>query len=423
MNVSIEKSTARGEISAPPSKSYAHRYIIGAALARGESEIENVCLSEDIRATIDCARTLGASVVFDEATEKPQTIRIAGIAGKAKSGGEFFCRESGSTLRFFLPLALSCRCNSEKNASTPAIFRGSPRLIERGISVYEEAFKNSVQFEKRIADGNGEVSVCGKILPGKYALRGNVSSQFFTGLLFALPLLNGDSELEILPPAESAGYIDLTLETLKIFGVKVEKTAKNAWFIAGNQHFRAGKFRVEGDYSNAAFLYAFNALGGDVKISGLNENSLQGDKVCTQLLKRLTESFTEADLSDCPDLAPVLFAIAAAKHGALFSGTRRLKIKESDRAEAMREELEKFGAIVKIAENEVKIIPPPDGLQTPEFPLSSHGDHRIAMAVSVLFSLTGGTISDAEAVKKSYPDFFEDLSSLGIKVRKTDEKR
>lgn len=163
--------------------------------------------------------------------------------------------------------------------------------------------------------------------------------------------------------------------------MNVEKTTKNAWFIAGNQRFRAGKFRVEGDYSNAAFLYAFNALGGDVKISGLNENSLQGDKVCTKLLKRLTESFTEADLSDCPDLAPVLFAIAAAKHGALFSGTRRLKIKESDRAEAMREELEKFGAIVKIAENEVKIsstgwfadsrIPPP--LRTADHSIANGG--------------------------------------------------
>ena len=419
MNVSIEKSTARGEISAPPSKSYAHRYIIGAALACGVSEIENVCLSEDVRATIDCARTLGAEIIFDETSEKPQTIRIAGVGGKPKSGGEFFCRESGSTLRFFLPLAL-LGGDDIKNADKTATFHGAPRLIERGVSVYEEAFKNSVQFEKRIADGNGEIGVCGKIQPGTYALRGNVSSQFFTGLLFALPLLNGDSELKILPPAESAGYVDLTLETLKNFGVNIEKTAENAWFIAGNQRFRAGKFRVEGDYSNAAFLYALNALGGEIKIGGLNENSLQGDKVCAQLLKRLSESFTEADLSNCPDLAPVLFAVAAAKHGARFFGTRRLKIKESDRAEAMCEELEKFGASVKISENEAKITPPPGGLHAPEIPLSSHGDHRIAMAVSILCTLTGGTISGAEAVKKSYPDFFAVLSHLGIKVRKTD---
>ncbi len=419
MNVSIEKSSARGEISAPPSKSYAHRYIIGAALACGVSEIENVCLSEDIRATIDCARTLGAEIILDEASEKPQTIRVAGVGGKPKSGGEFFCRESGSTLRFFLPLAL-LGGGDIKNADKPAIFRGAPRLIERGVNVYEEAFKNSVRFEKRIADGNGEIGVCGKILPGTYALRGNVSSQFFTGLLFALPLLNGDSELKILPPAESAGYIVLTLETLKNFGVNVEKTAENAWFVAGNQRFLAGKFRGEGDYSNAAFLYALNALGGEIKIGGLNENSLQGDKVCAQLLKRLSESFTEADLSNCPDLAPVLFAVAAAKHGVRFFGTRRLKIKESDRAEAMREELGKFGASVKISENEAEITPPPGGLHEPEIPLSSHGDHRIAMAVSILCTLTGGTISGAEAVKKSYPDFFAALSYLGIKVRKTD---
>ena len=151
MNVSIEKSTARGEISAPPSKSYAHRYIIGAALACGVSEIDNVCLSEDIRATIDCARTLGAEIIFDETSEKPQKIRIAGVDGKPKGGGEFFCRESGSTLRFFLPLALLGSGNGEKNADNAAIFHGAPRLIERGVSVYEEAFKNWVKFDKRIA--------------------------------------------------------------------------------------------------------------------------------------------------------------------------------------------------------------------------------------------------------------------------------
>lgn len=421
MNVSIEKSTARGEIPAPPSKSYAHRYIIGAALACGESEIENVCLSDDIRATIDCARVLGAGVVLNEANEQPQTIRITGVSGKPKIRGEFFCRESGSTLRFFLPLAMLANAVSEK-ACPSAVFHGAPRLIQRGVSVYEEAFAPFARFEKRILQSDGEISVSGALPPAKYALRGNVSSQFFTGLFFALPLLRGDSELKILPPAESAGYIEITLETLKNFGVHIEKTAKNNYYISGNQRFRAGKFRVEGDYSNAAFLSALNALGGNVRVNGLNENSLQGDKAYAEILKRLCESYAEADLSDCPDLAPVLFSVAAAKHGARFTGTRRLKIKESDRTETMREELEKFGASVTVAENEVKIAPPKGGLRAPDRPLSSHGDHRIAMAVSILCTLTGGFVTGAEAVQKSYPDFFEAISSLGVSVRRIDDK-
>ncbi len=419
MNVVIGKSTANGTVSAPPSKSYAHRLLIGAALSRGTSTIENVCLSDDIRATIDCAQTLGATVSCTE-TPLPQTVRICGTGGKLRLGGEFFCRESGSTLRFFLPLvlcALSENSRADAAASGKAIFRCSPRLAERGIGVYEEALENAASFTKSIENGNGAITVSGTILPGKYTIRGNVSSQFATGLLFSLPLLRENSELEILPPTESESYIAVTTDVLKKFGVHIEKTADNTWFIAGNQHFSSGNFRTEGDESNAAFLKALNTLGGNVIVTGLNKNSLQGDKICDALFKQLSAGFTEADLKNCPDLAPVLFAVAAAKHGARFSGTRRLKIKESDRAEAMREELAKFGAVVTVEENNVTVLPPPCGLHAPESVLFSHGDHRIAMALSLLCTITGGTISGAEAVRKSYPDFFSVLSSLGVSLR------
>ena len=286
------------------------------------------------------------------------------------------------------------------------------------IGVYEEALKNAASFEKITENGNGAITVSGTLLPGKYTIRGNVSSQFATGLLFALPLLPENSELEILPPAESESYIAVTADVLKKFGVCIEKTAQNTWFIGGNQHFSSGIFRTEGDESNAAFFKALNALGGNVIVTGLNKNSLQGDKICDTLFKQLSAGYTEADLKNCPDLAPVLFAVAAAKHGARFSGTYRLKIKESDRAEAMREELAKFGAVVTVAENEVTVLPPPCGLHAPESVLSSHGDHRIAMALSLLCTITGGTISGAEAVRKSYPDFFSVLSSLGVSLRR-----
>ena len=331
MNVVIGKSTANGTVTAPPSKSYAHRLLIGAALSRGTSTIENVCLSDDIRATLDCAQTLGATVSFAE-TPVPQTVRVCGTGGKLLRGGEFFCRESGSTLRFFLPLALCALSeNPRANAASSgkAIFRCSTRLAERGIGVYEEALKNAASFEKITENGNGAITVSGALLPGKYTIRGNVSSQFATGLLFALPLLPENSELEILPPAESESYIAVTADVLKKFGVCIEKTAQNTWFIGGNQHFSSGIFRTEGDESNAAFLKALNALGGNVIVTGLNKNSLQGDKICDTLFKQLSAGYTEADLKNCPDLAPVLFAVAAAKHGARFSGTRRLKIKES----------------------------------------------------------------------------------------------
>lgn len=419
MNVRIEKSRLQGEVCAPPSKSVAHRLLLAAALAKGKSTIDNVALSADILATVSCIKSLGAQVNTDTADKKPQRVEVYGTGGDLRVGGEFFCNESGSTLRFLLPLSLCALCRRNEisggnNAPDKAVFCGAPRLIQRGVSIYEEIFPNA-RFKKEITSCGAKITVSGEIRPGKYAVRGNISSQFITGLFYALPLLYGNSEVEILPPFESASYISLTLSVLQKAGIIIEKTAENLYFIRGNQRFKNGDFFVEGDWSNAAFLYALNTLGGNITVRGTNEKSAQGDKICRRLLTYLSQRKLQADLSDCPDLAPVLFAVAAAKHGAYFTGTRRLKIKESDRAECMKQELEKFGARVIVNENSAEIIPAAP-LVSPAVPLSSHGDHRIAMALSLLCLITGGEITGAEAVNKSYPNFYDDLRASGARI-------
>ncbi|MGN1052532.1 MAG: 3-phosphoshikimate 1-carboxyvinyltransferase, partial [Candidatus Scatosoma sp.] len=263
MNVRIEKSRLQGEITAPPSKSVAHRFLLAAALAEGNSAIDNVALSADIRATLSCVESLGARVVCNESSSAPQRVEVYGTGGNLRINGDFLCNESGSTLRFLLPLAL-CALSRRENAvqsgdnAPTAVFYGAPRLIERGVGVYEEIF-SAASFQKETfprrrenAAKNAKITVSGAILPAKYAVRGNISSQFVTGLFYALPLLDGDSEVKIIPPFESASYISLTLSVLQQAGVNVEKTAENVYFIRGNQRFKSGNFNVEGDWSNAA---------------------------------------------------------------------------------------------------------------------------------------------------------------------------
>ena len=399
MKVKISPSRLCGEISAPPSKSYAHRLMICAALAEGESTIHGISESEDMLATLDCIAALGARY-----EKLGDTVKICGKTGKTPEGAVLRCRESGSTLRFFLPLALL--------DGKPSIFTGTERLMQRGIGIYEDIFcEKDITVEKN----ESSLKVSGVLRGGKYEMKGNVSSQFATGLLFALPLVENDSELRIVPPVESRGYVDITLDVLQRFGIKIEETEPNTFKIKGNQKYRAEDVEVEKDWSNAAFLFALNEVGGNVKVNGLSETSLQADKVCTELFEKLRKPNAVIDVSGCPDLAPVLFAVAAAKHGAKFTGTRRLKIKESDRAEVMAEELAKFGVRVETSENEAAVFS--NGLSKPKTMLSGHNDHRIVMALSVIASVTGGKIVGAEAVAKSYPRFFEDLEKLGAEAK------
>ena len=395
MKVTIIPGRAQGVIAAPPSKSCGHRMLLCAALAEGESRIRGISGSQDMEATMDCIRAMGGTC-----RREGDTVAVVGTGGRAAPQAVYPCRESGSTLRFCIPPALV--------PGGRAVFTGAARLMERGIGVYEEILPpKGISVEKMAST----IALRGSLTAGTYTLRGDVSSQFVSGLLLALPLLAGDSTVCVLPPVESRPYIDITRDVMASFGVYVEEERENRFHIPGGQRYGSRAAAVEGDWSNAAFLMA---LGDGVEVTGLRNNSLQGDRVCREMLRRLREPGAVLDLAPCPDLGPILFAAAARGHGAVFTGTRRLRIKESDRVAAMAQELAKFGVRVQAEENRVTVLP--GGITAPTEELDGHNDHRIVMALSVLAASAGGTISGAEAVNKSYPDFFDALRTLGLTI-------
>lgn len=400
MKVEIKPSKLSGTVLAPPSKSMAHRLLICAGLAEGESIVRHLALSEDVKATIACLTALGATVRLDGDTAFVQGIDVR---RKLQKSAVLDCNECGSTLRFFTPLCLLC--DEER------VLRGSSYLMTRPMTVYEEiAEGQGIRFEK----ASDQIAVQGRLKSGVYEVAGNISSQFISGLLFALPLLEGDSEIRILPPVESRPYIDMTLQALRQFGVAVTADG-HTYRVEGGQRYLPREVTVEGDYSNAAFFEALDYTGAKVAVEGLEDASLQGDKVYKILFEKIKRKENPIDIADCPDLGPILFAVAALCGGAEFIGTRRLRIKESDRAEAMRRELQKFGVDVTVGENEVTVRG--GALHAPTEELSGHGDHRIVMALSVLLTETGGVIGGAEAVNKSFPDFFDKLKDLGAEVQ------
>ncbi len=399
MKVEIKKGIARGEITAPPSKSMAHRLLISAALADGVSTVRGISSCEDVLATADCLRALGAKIEIEG-----DNAQIQGVdSRKAKPIKHLFCRESGSTLRFLIPVAMLSK--------NEVVFKGAEGLMRRPMTVYENlAAEKGLTYRK-----NGdEITVCGPLSSGEYTLVGNVSSQFVSGLLFALPLLEGDSVIHLTTEVESRSYIDLTLEALASFGVSAAWADEQTLYIKGGQKYNAADVTVEGDASGAAFTDALNLFGGSVKVNGLREDTLQGDSVYRSLFALLDKGKPNISIGNCPDLAPILFAVSAAKNGAVFLNTARLKIKESDRAQAMAAELRKFGTGVTVNENSVVIEPLE--FHTPTETLCGYNDHRIVMALSVLCTLTGGEIEGAEAISKSYTSFFEHLKQLGIEV-------
>ena len=399
MQVKIKQGSARGEIAAPPSKSMAHRLLIAAAMSEGESTVRGIAPSADVLATLDCIRALGA-----EAELCADTARVRGVNMRNTSPKEpLFCRESGSTLRFLIPVAWL--------SGNQTILRGAPSLMRRPMDIYENlAHEKGIGFVK-CGDG---ITVCGPLTAGDYRVAGNVSSQFISGLLFALPLADGDSRILLTPPVESRSYIDLTVAALGAFGVTVAWESETVLSIKGGQSYTARDCEVEGDYSNAAFLDALGLLGGEVTVTGLADDSLQGDRVYRAYFDALRSGSPTLSIGDCPDLGPILFAMAAALNGATFTGTRRLRIKESDRVEAMTAELAKFGVSFEIGEDYVTIHP--TKIQVPKQPLLGHNDHRIVMSCAVLATLTGGVIEGAEAVTKSFPDFFDRIRKLGLEV-------
>ena len=398
MIATFKPCTLRGVIEAPPSKSMAHRFLIGAALSGQKCKLTGVDFCEDVLASIDCLRALGADILIDG-----DTVSVDPKGFMKAEDAVLNCRESGSTLRFLIPLAL---CLGKK-----VTLCGSERLMERPLDLYEQLCRDK-GFD--LQKSKNSVTLCGRLESGSYRLRGDISSQFVTGLLFALVYLGQDSSVEILPPLESRSYIDLTLSALNAFGADV--TFSDAYKIeikASKLHAFSGM--IEGDYSNAAFLDAFNQIGSKVNIGNLKSDSLQGDRVYADYFTRISSGTPTLDISDCPDLAPVLFALAAMKNGATFTGTHRLKAKESDRGIAMHEELQKLGGGLIFGDNTVTV--PKQVLRYSGEVLDGHNDHRIVMALSVILSQTGGAINGAEAVKKSYPGFFEDIKTLGAEVK------
>ena len=399
MKVKILPSKTSGEVSAPPSKSFAHRYLIGSVLSRGKCVIKNIADSDDISATLSCIEQLGGSV-----TKDGNIVTVIPTNEKQIENAVFDCKESGSTLRFFIPVVLA---TGAKNCT----FLGSERLLARGIKEYEKLFENS---DVTIKSDEKSIEVNGTLSAGNYEISGEVSSQYTTGMLFALSVLSGKSTLKITGNAESRAYVDMTIKVLKDFGADITENEKNFFEINGKGRLSPGEFTVEGDWSNAAFLIALSRLLGTISVSGLNENSVQGDRFSSVAFDALDGENAEIDLKDCPDLAPILFAYAAYKNGGRFINTRRLRVKESDRANVMAEELKKFGANVKVYENSVEIEK--TQLKPPIVPLCGHNDHRIVMALSVLATVFGAEIDGAEAVNKSYPDFFRVIKKAGVNI-------
>lgn len=422
MKIQISPSKAYGEIIVPPSKSISHRAIICAALSHGISHIYPIYKSDDVLATISCLNSFGinfnGNLLSNKNSGKKELsdLYVTGLLPQNFKNDEILnCNESASTLRFLIPLALI--------SGKKFTFTGSNTLFSRSLKEYEDLCRNN---NLLFSQNGNHLIIKGPLKPGTYIFHDNISSQFITGMLFALSLLLDDSRLIVPDNQVSKPYINLTISILSEFGISIVQN-KNTFLIKGNQKYINRAFKIEGDYSNAAFFEALNFLGGDIKINGLNEYSMQGDRAFIDLLKILnlkneetckidTLKIPEISLSDNPDLAPILFAVSAVKNGAVFTDINRLKLKESNRIESMRLELKKIGC--NIIEKNRKIYVPKCNLIKPNEELFGHNDHRIVMALSVILTLIGGTIAGVEAVNKSYPTFFDDLESLKIPIRR-----
>ena len=400
MNIVVRPSLLKGSLDIPASKSCAHRVLICAALSDGVSHISGISFSKDIEATINAMTALGASFSVDGGN-----VTVTGINSNISGQADIDCCESGSTLRFVLPVAAALGADS--------VFRGRGRLPERPVDIFIREFdRHGVKFVSK----KMPYVLSGKLSGGKYEIEGNVSSQFITGLLFALPLLDEDSEIVLTSHLESRPYVDITIDILKRFGISVEET-QNGFCIKGGQKYTAHDEKVEGDYSQAAFFYVANALGSDVDIRNLNTDSVQGDKRITDIISEAVvngeiKGFS-ADCSDIPDLVPILSVLGAyGSERSVIYNAERLRIKESDRLAACADMLNSLGGNVTVTDDGL-IIEPTGGLHGGK--ISSYGDHRIVMAASVAALKADGDviIEGAEAVEKSYPGFFSDYTHLG----------
>lgn len=405
MKVTITPTRLRGGLTPPPSKSQSHRLIIAAALSDGFCRLSNVLLSEDIQATLRCMRTLDA-----DASADGTLIRGADLVdGHDEPAPEVMdCGESGSTLRFLIPVALALKGKGR--------FTGHGRLMERPQEPYFQIFREKgISYELK----DGVLTVEGKLTPGVYTLPGDVSSQFVTGLLFALPLLEGDSEIHLTTDLESRGYVDMTLDALEQFGVKAHWDGQRTFQVPGNQIYRHRDLAVEGDYSQAAFWYAATGVGNEVDLEGLNAFSVQGDMRIVPYWVRLREvGSVELDVSQCPDLVPPLAAHAVLRAGeeTRLVNAARLRLKESDRLATVAQVLTALGGQVEEGPDYLVFHGQetlPGGVT-----VSAHNDHRIAMMAAIAATRCEQpvTITGAECVNKSYPHFWEDYEALGGQI-------
>lgn len=414
--VRVLPSVFNGEVTLPPSKSDVHRAILCASLARGKSVISPVDMSQDILATIDCAKALGADITVDGST-----VYVDGTNLFGSKAAELNCRESGSTLRFFIPVAAA--------GGVAAIFTGKGRLPQRPIGIYLDCLpKFGV---KCTTEGGLPLDISGRLQSGCFEVPGNVSSQFITGLLLALPLTGKDCTIAVTSPLQSVGYINMTIRTMGVFGVKVEAT-ENGYFIKGGQSYKPCRYTCEGDWSQAAFFMAAGALGGHLTLKGLRTDSIQGDMQCLEIFKEFGADVTvtpngitvtggdlkgiSIDATQIPDLVPILAVTAAfAKGSTNIYGAERLRIKESDRLNAISTCLNKVGA---------RVTEKPDGLiiegvkSAAGGSVEGYNDHRIVMSMAICAEKSTAPIeiSDKESINKSYPSFFEDYKKVKGKV-------
>lgn len=409
----ISPSVIRGTLTPPPSKSAAHRLLIAAALA-GEGRVRGLSLSADMEATLRAVRGLGVSVRLDG----DAACFAPAPPSSSPSPLPVDCGESGSTLRFLIPLYAA--------RGIPAVFTGHGRLPERPLGVYADCLPpHGVTLS---AASGLPLTVTGRLTGGDFALPGDVSSQFITGLLFALPLCREDSRIRLTTPLESAGYVDMTLQVLRQAGIRVEPL-EDGWFIPGSQTYQPLDTAVESDWSQAAFLLAAGALGGEVTLTGLNPASAQGDREALSLFRRFGAAVEEApgrivcrkaplhgidiDAAQIPDLVPVLAVTAAlADRVTHITGAARLRLKESDRLAAVADGIRRLGGRVEEGPDFLTItgVPRLTGGRA-----EGYNDHRIVMALSMaaLGCEAPVTVTDAQSVAKSWPAFFEDYRAIG----------
>ena len=426
MKIKIKPSTLNGTIEIPPSKSYSHRAVIAAALAENgkKSRVDNLKFSVDITTTTDIMENWGAKIKrFESALE------IVGNDGKVVPKDKYVqCNESGSTIRFLIPIGIT--------NENELVFDGKGKLVDRPLDSYYKIFDKQGIFYKN-ENGKLPLTVNGKLKAGNYEIEGNISSQFITGLLYALPLLDGDSKLTINKNLESKGYIDLTLEILKLAGIEIVNNDYKNFDIKGNQIYKPFDYTVEGDYSQVAFWIVAGIISAnrdnEVKCLHVNKNSLQGDREIIEIVTRMGANLeifddyvivkpsktkgTVIDISQCPDIAPILTVLAALSEGEtrIING-ERLRIKESDRITSIKTELNKLGANVA-EKGDSLIIQGVEGF-TGGVMVSAWNDHRIAMSLAVASSRCEKEIilEEAESVRKSYPHFWDDFVKMGGEI-------